>query len=373
MRIGIDARFAGPTGRGLGRYTAELLYHLALLEPADEFVVFTRRDNPEFVPDHPRFRSVVADFPWYSFAEQIRFPGFIRRSGVDLMHFPHFNVPVFSRTPFVVTIHDLILRRFPTHAASTRSRIGYAVKRLGYHAVIAAAVRRARAIIAVSNFTAAEIVGAWPAVRQKVRVVPEGISRLPASSEPAAAVLGRYGIASPYFLYVGSCYPHKNVGGLIAAYRRLREMEPNPPALVIAGSPDRFSERISDAVRRDGPAHVRFIGFVPDAELAALYREAIAYVCPSRYEGFGLPPLEALACGTRVLAHRATALPEVLGDSAFFTDACDPDRFAADLRRIWRDPPRRGAFDPARFSWRAAAEATYAVYREAVTARGIPR
>lgn len=371
MRIGIDARFAGPAGRGLGRYTGELLRHLALLDAPDEFVAFTRRDNLECVPDHPRFRSVVADFPWYSFAEQLRFPGLIRRSGVDLMHFPHFNVPMFSRAPFVVTIHDLILRRFPTHAASTRSRLGYGAKRLGYHAVIAAAVRRARAIIAVSNFTATEIVGAWPSAREKVRVVSEGMSHLPASSEPTAAVLGRYGVFPPYFLYVGSCYPHKNVEGLIAAYRRLRAVEPDPPALVIAGSPDRFSERIAGAVRREGPAGVRFVGFVPDAELAAFYQESVAYVCPSRYEGFGLPPLEALACGARVVAHRATALPEVLGDAALFTDACDPDRLARDLRRIWRDPPPRAVFDPARFSWRAVAEATYAVYRE--VGQGIPR
>lgn len=366
MRIGIDARFAGPTGRGLGRYTAELLYHLALLDSADEFVVFTRLDNPEFVPDHPRFRSVVADFPWYSIAEQVRFPNLIRRSGIDLLHVPHFNAPMFSRTPLVVTIHDLILRRFPTHAASTRSRVGYAVKRLGYQAVIAAAVRRARAIIAVSNFTATEIAAAWPSVRGRVRVIPEGLSHLPEPAEPAAAVLGRYGIAAPYFLYVGSCYPHKNVDGLIAAYRRLREIEPDPPLLVIAGSPDRFSAQIANAVHRTGQTGVRFIGFVPDQELAVFYREAVAYVCPSRYEGFGLPPLEALACGARVLAHRAAALPEVLGDAAFFTDACDPRRFAQDLRRIWRDPPQLSAFDPGRFSWRVAAEATYAVYREAL-------
>lgn len=365
MRVGIDARFAGPVGRGLGRYTAELLRNLALLDPPDEFVVFTRRDNQEFVPDHPRFRRALADFPWYSFAEQIRLPGFIRRSGVDLMHFPHFNVPVLSRAPFVVTIHDLILRRFPTHAASTRSRVAHAIKRIGYHAVIAAAVRRAENIIAVSNFTAGEIVDAWPSVRERVRIISEGVSHLPESCEPAAGVLGRYGIVFPYFLYVGSCYPHKNVEGLLAAYRRLREIEPDPPALVIAGIPDRFSEQIGGAMRRDGPTHVHFIGFVPDGELAAFYREAVAYVCPSRYEGFGLPPLEALACGARVVAHRATALPEVLGEAALFTDACDPDRFAADLRRVWRDPPQLGAFDPTRFSWRAGAEATYAVYCEA--------
>ncbi len=365
MRIGIDARFAGPVGRGLGRYTAELLRHLALLDPADEFVVFTRRDNQECVPDHARFRRALADFPWYSIAEQLKFPALIRQARVDLMHFPHFNVPVLSRAPFVVTIHDLILRRFPTHAASTRSRVAYAIKRIGYHAVIGAAVRRAANIIAVSNFTAGEIADAWPSVRKKVRIVSEGVSHLSVPSEPGAVVLGRYGIAFPYFLYVGSCYPHKNVEGLLAAYRRLREIEPDPPALVIAGSPDRFSEQILGAVRRDGPAHVRFIGFVPDAELAALYREAVAYVCPSRYEGFGLPPLEALALGARVVAHRATALPEVLGDAALFTDACDPHRFAADLRRVWRDPPQRGAFDPTRFSWRAAAQASYAVYCEA--------
>ncbi|MBI4099254.1 glycosyltransferase family 4 protein, partial [Candidatus Parcubacteria bacterium] len=282
MRIGIDARFYGPGGRGIGRYTAELVRHLeAGSTPADEFLIFLRRDNYDaYRPERPNFRKVLADFPWYSIVEQTRFPALIRKARVDLVHFLHFNVPMFSRTPYVVTIHDLILKRYPTIAASTRAWPTYLFKRLGYHAVIRGAVRRARAVIAVSRFTRSQIVSAWPRVADRIVVIPEGVSVLARATEPPGAVLQRYAIARPYFLYVGSCYPHKNVSGLVAAYRVLQGMEPAAPDLVLVGSRDRFSERLAESVRAAGIHGVHFVGFVPDSDLQALYEAAVAYVCP---------------------------------------------------------------------------------------------
>src|SRR5262245_45001395 len=137
MRIGIDARFYGPIGKGLGRYTERLIQNLERVADEHEFVIFLRKENfGLFKPSSPRFRKVLADFGWYSAAEQVLFPPLIAKEKIELMHYPHFNVPIFSPTPFVVTIHDLILFRFPTRRATTLNPIFYALKYAAYRLVI---------------------------------------------------------------------------------------------------------------------------------------------------------------------------------------------------------------------------------------------
>lgn len=371
MRIGIDARFFGPVGKGLGRYTAKLIEHLEGAADDHEFVIFLRRENFDlYHPATPRFRKVLADFPWYGFAEQVRFPSLIRRERLDLMHFPHFNVPLFVPCPFVVTIHDLILLRYPTRRATTLNRLTYALKYAAYRLVIRRAVRASRKIIAVSECTKEDVLRHFRVPPDKIAVTYEAAGPpAPASS----AVRPSLPDGPPYFLYVGNAYPHKNLERLIAAFARLKR-EGLAARLVLVGREDYFYGRLKREAEERGEADgVVFRGFAADAELPALYRGARAYVFPSLLEGFGLPPLEAMREGTPVAAARGSCLPEILGDAAAWFDPEDADDMARVMRRVFEDEPlraelsRRGLERVQRFSWKTCAEETRRVYQEALS------
>ncbi|MBP9751842.1 MAG: glycosyltransferase family 4 protein [Candidatus Moranbacteria bacterium] len=372
MRIGIDARFYGSVGKGLGRYTEKLIEHLEKIAlPGDEFVVFLRRENfDDYVPARPMFRKVLADYPWYGFGEQVVFPWILLRERLDLVHFPHFNVPVFYRRPFVVTIHDLILLRYPTTRNTTRSILTYWIKFLAYRFVIARAVRRAKRILTVSHFTEADILKEYPCASGKIVVAYEGCELRNAAPERANHPDGGcppHGILSPYFLYVGNAYPHKNLEAFIPLAGRFPEVR-----FVLVGRQDFFYRRLNRKVEAAGVGNIVFRGFVRDDELATLYRDARGYVFPSLYEGFGLPPLEAMRFGTPVVASSRGSLPEVLGDAALFFDPENADELADRVRTILSDEAlvrtlsEKGYVRAKMFRWEAMAEASLETYREAV-------
>lgn len=373
MRIGIDARFFGPVGKGLGRYTERLIENLERLDGEHEFTVFLRQENFDlYTPSSPRFRKVLADFRWYSLKEQLRFPPLIRKERIDLMHFPHFNVPVLSPCPFVVTIHDLILFRYPTRRATTLNAAVYAIKYAAYRLTIALAAWRARAIITVSECTKKDIVRELGVKPERVTVTYEaadgvetGQLAIPGTFSPEA-----HGIRKPYFLYVGNAYPHKNLERLLAVFASLRR-EGLEMQLVLVGKMDHFYERLKLEAERLGLLRsddAVFYGYAEEADLAELYRGARAYVFPSLLEGFGLPPLEAMRYGTPVAAAGSSCLPEILDDAAVYFDPENPDDMAAAMRRVASDEPlraelaERGRKRVTRFSWRECAERTYRTY-----------
>jgi len=269
MRIGIDARKIGDFG--IGTYIRNLLRELVAL--GDEYVAFAPADA--VLP--PGVEHVVVDAPHYSIRELIAVGRAADRARLDLFHAPHYVVP-FTRVPLVVTVHDLIHLRHPNPLA-----------RLYARRMIGRAVRKARRVLTVSETVKREIEEAFGA--KKVIVAPNGVDHLPTAN-------GQQPTAN-YFLYVGNDKPHKNVDLAVDAAARIGA------TLVLAGAPfERFRGR------------ARLAGFVSDAELAALYRGAIALVMPSREEGFGLPALEAMRCGTAVITSTAPALVEVTGDAA---------------------------------------------------------
>lgn len=372
MRIGIDARFYGSVGKGLGRYTEKLIAHLeGIASPEDEFVVFLRKENfSEYVPGRPTFRKVLADYPWYGFGEQIVFPAILLRERLDLMHFPHFNVPILYRRPFVVTIHDLILLRYPTTRSTTRSALTYWFKFLAYRFVIASAVRRARRVLTVSHFTEADILNEYPSASGKIVVAYEGCElgrAVPASSDhPEPASLPR-GILSPYFLYVGNAYPHKNLEAFIPLAGRFPEIR-----FVLVGRQDFFYRRLKRQAEAAGAKNILFPGFVRDDDLVGLYRGATGYVFPSLYEGFGLPPLEAMRLGTPVIASSRGSLPEVLGEAALFFDPDDAGGLERQIEALLSDETLAGALSEkgrvraGMFRWEDMAERSLQAYREAI-------
>ena len=352
MKIGIDAR---NDGTGVGRYTFSLVRELARLDGGNEYTLFLNaRRHASYEPPGPNFRTVEADIPWFGVREQVQLPRLIAREGLDLVHFPHLTVPLLTATPFVVTVHDLNY----LDAAATDRR---AVLRAGYRLELLKA-RRARRLIAVSEHTRGEVVRRLRVEPDRVAVTYEAADA--PTVEPDPATLQRHKIDAPFFLYVGSAYPYKNLARLIEAFAEVE----GAYHLVLAGDQEDFGA----ALRERATERVVFTGPVSEAELAALYAGALAYVFVSLSEGFGLPGLEAMAACVPVVAARAGSLPEVYGDAAHYCDPHDVNSIASALRDVARDEElrlrlvARGRVCAAEFSWTRTAEQTLAVYRKAL-------
>ena len=318
MRIGIDARFYGPRvgGGGIGRYVAELVTNLQKLDQENEYVIFLKKENfHECVITNHRFEKRLVDVHWYTVAEQTTMPGEIKRARVDFMHYPHWNIPIFSKVPFLVTIHDLILLDDPKSARSTtRGVLVHGFKYAGFRTVLESAIHRSRHIVTVSEYTKESILHHFGIKYEKITVVPNGVNSPIDARDVSLTELGVY---EPYFLYVGNAYPHKNLEMMLHTFSRYLETHPYTQ-LVIAGRRDVFSHRLEREANEIGLpiGSIRFIDLPTDHELSELYRHANLFIFPSRLEGFGIPPLEAMSYGTPVAAAHASSLPEILGEGA---------------------------------------------------------
>lgn len=377
MKIGIDARFFGTPGKGLGRYTEKLVRYLEELDTIHEYEIFLYGESfDSYHPANPNFTKIKVPYRWYGWSEQILYPLFLWKRKLDLVHFPHFNVPFFYRKPFVVTIHDLILLRFPTQKASTRHAFWYRFKYWVYLQVIRGAIQRARKILTVSEFTRLDVENFYPEAKTKMVVTLEGVDQFcffaDALTEKKVReqfwqVAGKNKDRS-YVLYVGNSYPHKNLDVFLS----LAQAEPDTD-IVLVGKKDYFYERFERKIQRENTKNIYLIGSVTDAELAVLYRNAHAYVFPSLYEGFGLPPLEAMQYGLPVLVSNRGSLPEVVGEGALVSDPEERDVFIQDYKRILHDETFRralrekGVARAATFSWQRMAEATKAIYTGCVS------
>lgn len=366
MRIGIDARMMTPKAtRGIGRYIEELVRAMLVAAPHHRYVLVTRRAIHPF-SSHASVETVVADIPWYGPAEQLRMPGVLRSLKADVVHVPHWNVPIVTGGPLVVTIHDLLLRHEPMSARiSTHRPFVAAIKRAGYRVTLAAALRHAKKILVPTEFTANDLRTLYPHTADRIVISGEGMEHrimFPRHAEHKPP-------QSKYLLYIGSAYPHKGLDFLIDAWADL-EMMHHDLRLKIAGADDVFMQRLKDDVRGRKLTRVDFLGYVKEDDLTSLYRDALAFVYPSRFEGFGLPPLEALQAGCPVISSDAAALPEVLGpDGAFFFQSGSRTGILHAVEKVLLDPgsARRMAADAlpglrARHSWMGAAKRTLEVY-----------
>lgn len=367
MRIGIDARAYGWTG--IGRYARNLLATVtaeaAATHQVIEFVVFVPPQYAQEVAALPRTRVIPVRDSYYSLYEQTGFLARLLTTKVDLMHFLHFNAPIAYRRPFVVTIHDLIRFHFPGQRHTSR------LHRWAYRAVFASAVNNAQHIIAVSEFTKSELIKKFPSVNAKVSAIGEGVEERfsPTQSSADDGTIHRLGITRPYVLYVGLWMEHKNLSGLLHAFRLARDAG-FPGTLVMTGDRTAGGEDIRTHAEREGIARALVLpGRVSDDDLPVLYRHARTFVFPSLYEGFGLPPLEAMASGTPVIAARAGSLPEVLGDAALYADPYSPRDIAAALLLLESEPQLReqlcvrGKARARQFSWKICGRATLDLYR----------
>lgn len=370
-KIGIDARFYGPIGKGLGRYTQEIVDNIIKLDRTNEYVVFLRRENfNSFNSDNPKVKKTLADIKWYGWAEQILLPFYIWRERPALMHFPHFNVPIFCPVKFVVTVHDLILIKFPTQRATTLAPLIYQIKNFFYKIVITLAVKRARKVLAVSEYTKKDMVRQFKIKSEKVVVTYEGVADFSLERPGAgnsADILMKYNITKPYLLYVGNAYPHKNLESLLRVHSAINQQAKNLK-LVLVGKDDYFYHRLKQSAVNQAGA-VIFPGYAPDSDLKVLYTEASAYIFPSLYEGFGLPALEAMAFGLPVISSNKTCLPEILGDAAIYFNPENEAEMKEKIELVVKDENlrremiTRGLEQVKKYSWSECARKTLEVYK----------
>jgi glycosyltransferase involved in cell wall biosynthesis len=375
MRIGIDARFyGGEQSKGLGRYTQKLIeYLLSLKDDENEYVLFLQEEAyRNWNSTNERFIPVLAPYRWYTFAEQIWMPLMLWRAKVDVMHFPHFNVPLLYRKPFVVTIHDLIILRFPTSRATTLGPVLYKLKHWAGQLVMRHAAKNAQHILTVSEFSKQDIIQQYNLSQDRISVTylaADLHTDFEYEEDRYASVQKKYSLPQQYILHVGNAYPHKNLEMLLSVMQQYKKEGKEGIELVLVGKQDYFFGKIQqEAWARDVDDVVHFPGFVPDRDLPYLYHGALAYVFPSKYEGFGLPPLEAMKYGTPVLAAKASCLPEILGDGAEYFELDDISGIINSLERIASSPNRRrelmtkGFAQVRQYSWDRMAKQTRDVY-----------
>jgi len=347
-----------------------LIENLEILDRENHYFVFLRRENwKEYVPKSKNFTKVLADIPWYSLREQVQMPKIIGKCGPDLVHFPHFNIPYSYKGKFVVTIHDLILFRYPTRRASTLSAPAYFLKKKAYNRVIGRAIRKSEKIIAVSQHTKNDILDNFGVIPGKIHVTYEGVDVVEKPpQENIETILKKYDIIRPYILYIGNAYPHKNLERLVLAFRNISGKHPGLQ-LVLGGTEDYFFKRLKHFVAEKNISPVIFAGHIAEEDLPAIYREARVYAFPSLYEGFGLPPLEAMARNVPVASSDASCLPEILGDAAFYFDPRGISGISEAVERVLLDENLRKKLTAAgkqqikKYSWRKMAEETLDIYQ----------
>jgi glycosyltransferase involved in cell wall biosynthesis len=337
MKIGIDCRFAG-TPTGLGHYAKELVSAMLQRNDGHEYSLFVRSaDEPWLKPFANNANIIQVPARHYSLAEQIQLLLTIRRAGIDLFFALHFNVPLWCPVPFVVTIHDLILHRYPGDVSF--------LKRIAYRFLVNHAVKKSAGIIAVSEYTKKEIGEMYAQhVLSKTKMIYEGVSsdfkRQPLSVQ--AEVRLTYSLPERFFLYVGSSKVHKQVPLLIEAFQA---SSTHGRSLVLVTNGPQISSWSSIP-------GVHVLSHVPDHDLPALYASADAFVTASIYEGFGLPIVEAEACGCPVIAFHVTSIPEVASASAFLIEPTKDALISALSQQSYAPPSATG------FTWQLAAKET---------------
>lgn len=374
MRIGIDARLALGKRRGMGRVLLSLLVRLADIDPDNQYFLYLDRpDTHRVLPAAQNFTARVCTARFYPWWEQVCLPFASLKDDLHLLHCPANTAPFLRRSVprLVVTLHDLIflkpLSDVPL-SPSTYQNLG----RL-YRALCSAAVKRADLFITVSEWSRQEIMDRLGIPSDRIRVIPNGVDErfFEIRDNEAAKVLQEIGVRRPYILHLGAVAPHKNTPRAVEAFGHLLEFLPTIELqMVVVGLVPDAARRLLSGLDRLGHAlpRIRFLGYVGDHELACLYKGAELLLFPSLYEGFGLPALEAMACGTPVVAARRASIPEVTGDAVLLVDPTEVEEITNAMYRLLVDDSLRSTLASAgrqralQFRWESAARQLLQAY-----------
>ena len=370
MHLALNAYFWNRPDTGSGQYTRQLVYHLnRLVSDLEITLIYPHDDAPERVPPSVRVQRVRSR-PGHLgkiIFEQISFPRACRASGADLAHVPYWGPPLQSPLPLVTTVHDLITLRLREYRRGLGARL--------YTALVSAGARGATHILTDSNFSRREIMA-------HLALPPERVTAIYLAAAPQyvaegdllldMAVQQKYALPDFYVLYLGGYPFHKNVLTLLEAYTYVAQALGEEYPLVLAGRKPEMSSNFPDYdayVKGAGlDKYVRWLGYVDEEDKPAVYRGAMAFAFPSRYEGFGLPPLEAMACGTPVVTTDAASLPEVVGEAAFTVSPDDARQMGGALislliqEQFAEEMKQKGLKQAKRFSWQETATQTAVVY-----------
>ncbi len=365
MRIVIDARKVGDYGigtyiQGLGRLTATMA-------PADEFIYLGDPEEASGTPlAGPNVSWARNSSRKYGMGELISVSWQARRLGADVFHSPHYVYPVMLPCPGVVSVHDCIHLRFPRHLPNKAS-LHYA------RTMLRRAVRASQRVLTGSESTRSDLVELVDADPAKIEVIPYGCDSYYLESVDPAEIEGvkqEKKLERPFLLFVGNAKPHKNLKRLLDAFALLAEQYADLDLVLVGGEQTAIRALLSDHAQSGLADRVRLLGFLSKPELRAVYTLAKVFVFPSLYEGFGLPPLEAMACGTPVVVGRCASLPEVVGHAGLLVNPRKVDAIADAVRILLDDDILRVAFgergrEQARgFTWEKAARRTLDVYAE---------
>ena len=364
MKIGIDCRMLGYSG--IGRYIQCLIKGIVANADRHEYTLL---GNEEKLSDFRKTNLVhikKATSPVYSFYEQIEIP--LAARGISLLHVPHYNVPILYKGRLIVTIHDIIPILFPKFLSSKRAR-WYA------QFMLQTAVKKAALIIAVSENTKKDLIRHLNVPGEKIRVIYQGVGPEFKKIRDTAQLIEckrRYNLPDKFILFLGNIRPHKNVHSLVKAFLELKSARKIPHKLVLAGKRYlKFSEiRELFTLIEKNKEEIICLGEIKEEDLALIYNLSDLFVFPSLYEGFGFPPLEAMACGVPVIAMRSSSLPEVIGDGGMLIDPDEPDALMNAIEKVSGDERlkeelgKRGIDRSSRFSWDRTVKETLSAYED---------
>jgi glycosyltransferase involved in cell wall biosynthesis len=367
MRIGIDARLVYYSQAGIGQYILNLVKWLAQIDGANEYVLLQSRKDSRNIIEQANFRRVSLWTPSHHRFEQQALPAEIARLGLDLLHSPDFIPPFRANCRTIVTVHDLAFLLYPQFLTRESAR---------YYGQIDQAVRRADHIIADSESTRRDVLRLLGAPPDKVSVVYLAANPMyrPIPLAQARQWVGeKFGLTGEFILSVGTIEPRKNLPTLLRAYRQLLDAYKLDAELALVGGEGWLYDEVPSLVETLRLTdRARFLGRVSDQDLLHLYNAAGVLAHPALYEGFGLPPLEAMSCGTPVVVSNTSSLPEVVGDAGLLVDAEDVDAWAAALWRVCTDDDlhdelsQKALARSRRFSWERTARHTLHIYEQVI-------
>lgn len=364
--IGIDARFLRSKSGGFGRYTQELLHHLAQIDRHNRYTVFiTPEDKSEWTIKNTNFHPVVVNAKHYSVAEQTTFLKLLNSYKLDLVHFLNFNHPVRYKRPFVTTLHDMTLYFFPA-GRSKKSKLRHLIFRL----VFRHALKGANKVIAISKYSAADAIKHLGLDITKITMIYEGGPAKPEYSLQQNKLVNQYlNTNQPYFVFVSGWRPHKGILTLLKAFTEFKKSTNYAHKLVLIGEQSAAGPDVYAAIEDHSfKSDLIMPGFAPENLLPSLYHNAVACVIPSEYEGFGLPVLEAFSYKVPVIVANNSSLPEVAGPAALYFPTKNAGKLADRMREIVKDTElapslvQKGLLQLKKFSWQNTAKETLAVY-----------